>query len=195
MSKLITTLAVTAGLLMASHTALAGDLTVSFLHLNNFYPEDRDKIYAAAEVFETVINSEEFKEAILNFTYNGKKEFVDNNGMTNQEVYDTIMRGAEGYLNEPNHQADLDLQLYWARWWKKWRVVGYTYPNTSRIYMNKYYFNVFTPSDVAGNMAHEWMHKIGFDHDFNRTARRPYSVPYAVGDLISEIAQKMGIGQ
>ena len=63
-------------------------------------------------------------------------------------------------------------------------------PDTSVITSNRRFFDNFTPAEIAGNLAHEWMHKIGFDHDFNSTSRRPYSVPYAVGDLVESLAEQ-----
>ena len=33
-------------------------------------------------------------------------------------------------------------------------------------------------------------HKLGFEHDFKATARRPQSVPYALGELIESLAAR-----
>jgi len=173
--------------LLAEH----GPLKVNLLSLTDFTPAEKTKMYQAAEVLERVVNSEEFRQAVLNFTYDGKKQFVDNKGMTNEQIYETIRRGNEVLIGKDDETMDYDLTLYTPPFWKKRTVVGYTYGNTLRIWVNRYYFTDYTLAEVAANLAHEWCHKIGFDHDFQRTARRPYSVPYAVGNLVGELAAKM----
>jgi hypothetical protein len=70
-------------------------------------------------------------------------------------------------------------------------VVGYTYPDSARIWSNGNYFYSMTVNELAAHFVHEWLHKIGYDHDFKSTARRPYSVPYAVGDLVEVIADQL----
>jgi len=41
---------------------------------------------------------------------------------------------------------------------------------------------------VAGNLAHEWTHKIGFDH---KSAAEHDSAPYAIGYIVDELAAKV----
>ena len=74
---------------------------------------------------------------------------------------------------------DLNLSVRNFSFWQR-NVVGYTSQGTPEITMNRSFFDGYTPAEIAGNMAHEWMHKLGFEHDFRATARRPDSVPYAV---------------
>jgi hypothetical protein len=57
--------------------------------------------------------------------------------------------------------------------------------------MNRKYFNKFRPYQVADNMMHEWLHKIGFSHAVKSTPERPYSVPYAVSYIVKGIARGM----
>jgi hypothetical protein len=37
---------------------------------------------------------------------------------------------------------------------------------------------------------HEWMHKLGFNHDTKWSASREYSVPYAIGNIFEEIIRE-----
>ena len=57
--------------------------------------------------------------------------------------------------------------------------------------MNRKYYNKFRPYEVADNMMHEWLHKIGFNHTVKPTPERPFSVPYAVGYIVKGIARQM----
>ena len=164
-------------------------LRVDISHMSGFYGASIEKVNQAADVVEQVLNSTEFQQAVYNHTYNGQKTFANNDNETNPQIYERILKGHETYSSTDDHVAQLDLDLYTPAWYKKWTVVGYGIAGQPEIYMNSYYFNSFSVAEVAGNIAHEWMHKIGFDHDYKRTAQRPYSVPYAVGDIVIQLAK------
>jgi hypothetical protein len=153
---------------------------------SSFDGAQQDKIHQAAELIRKVVASEEFKDAILNFTYAGKKAFVDNNGLSNAQVYKKILEGSEKLTPGIDNEMDLSLELYKANN----IVVGYTTPNALKVNMNAKFFNANPAYKVTTNMMHEWLHKIGFDHAFNATPSRPYSVPYAVGYLVARLAVK-----
>lgn len=158
--------------------------------LKNFSPAEEAKLRAALKLLETTMNSPEFKARVLEFKYLGKFQFAQNEGLTNAQVYDKLMAGAEQLSPSIDSEMDLSLELYTPPWWKRLRnnVVGYTNPGTAVIFMNRSFFSRFELWEIAANIAHEWTHKLGFDHDFNATARRPYSVPYAVGSIVNAIA-------
>lgn len=166
-----------------------GGLQVAIQSAKNFNSTQMAHLQASRDLLEKVVNSEQFKQRVLHFTYQGQETFVQNNGLTNLQIYNVIMQGAEQLPSpsESNHVMDLSVQLYTSSYFGR-NVVGYTDPSTSTIFMNTYFYNYATPGDSAANMIHEWMHKLGFDHDYNSTARRPYSVPYAIGDIVGELA-------
>jgi hypothetical protein len=39
-------------------------------------------------------------------------------------------------------------------------------------------------------VAHEYCHKIGFEHSVQPTPSRPFSVPYGIGNIVEELANK-----
>jgi len=159
------------------------DANIKFV---NFERSDEEKVHKAIEIIKKVISGQEFKSKVLNFTYNGKKTFVDNNGLTNEQIYQKLIDGREDLLPTVDHQMDLELELYYS-----WRsTVGYTYPDGIRIYMNTKFFDYYTPTEVAGNVFHEWTHKLGFDHDSSYSLSRDSSVPYGIGYLIEELGKK-----
>jgi len=159
------------------------DATVNF---TNFETADQQKVYSAIEIIKKVITSKDFRERVLNFTFEGKKAFVDNNGLTNDEIYQILLTGKEELLPVVDHQMDLELELYYS-----WRsTVGYTYPDTLKIWMNTKFFNSYTPAEVAGNIFHEWIHKLGFTHSSTYSVSRDSSVPYAIGYLIEELGKQ-----
>jgi hypothetical protein len=163
--------------------ALSFDANMVF---TNFSLEDEEKVKKAIEVIKKVVGSEEFRDRVLNFSFNGDLGFVDNGGYTNEQIYRKILNGAEVLKPENNHKMDLDLELYF----EEINTIGYTYPNVLKIWMNTKYFSTFTASQVADNIFHEWMHKLGFDHAIDYSVSRDYTVPYGLGYLVKELGKK-----
>lgn len=163
------------------------------VHMRNFTTADQAKVYRAKDIVEVIMNSKEFKQRVLNFTWKGEKQFNDNNGLTNQEIYDLLMTGEEELMPASTGVMNFDLTLYRSK--NPWsKVKGYTKPDTMRIWMNKKFFrkSSWTAIDVAGNMVHEWVHKMGFGHAYKHNPDRPYSVPYAIGYIVGDLAREMG---
>lgn len=156
------------------------------IHLVNFPQVQEAKIHKAVELIKKVVASDEFKERILNHKFDGEKTFVDNKGFTNEQIYQIILDGSETLIPEKNGRMDVEVELYQ----QSTNTIGYTYPNTSRIWVNTKYFDKYTPVQVADNLFHEWLHKLGFDHDVKYSKSRNYSVPYAIGYLVEELAHK-----
>lgn len=154
--------------------------------MTGFSKTNRDKVLDAIEVIKKIVASDEFKTRVLNHKYNGKKTFVNNNGLTNSQIYSKILRGAEVLTPAKNNRMDLVLETYYT----EANVIGYTMANIKTIYMNRRYLSTFETNKVAMNLFHEWLHKVGFGHDSEATARRPYSVPYAIGYIVRDLAAK-----
>ncbi|MBF0298718.1 MAG: hypothetical protein HQK51_08360 [Oligoflexia bacterium] len=157
------------------------------LTLTNFTPIRERKAFKAAEIIQQVLNSKEFKEQLINFTYNNEKQFANNEDLTNEEIYEKIISGEEVLISGLNYQMDLVVSSYYKKFTS---TVGYTYPNINKIYVNAKFYDHYNPAQIAGNFVHEWCHKLGFIHDYNRTARRAYSVPYAVGYIVEKLGEK-----
>jgi hypothetical protein len=152
----------------------------------NFTSVQEDKYNKAIEIVKKVVASETFRSKVLNHTYNGAKTYVDNNGKTNAQIYQMILDGAEKLQPAKNNAMDVEVELYYAAT----TTVGYTYANSKRIWVNTKYFNTYTPASVAGNLFHEWLHKVGFGHASTYSVSRDYSVPYAIGRMISSLGQQ-----
>lgn len=151
----------------------------------NFDSEQQDKMERAIEVIKLVVATEEFRNKVLNHTYNGKKTFIDNGGFTNAQIYQKILEGAEALQPTRNNTLDAEVELYYAAT----NIVGYTYPSSKRIWVNTKYFSTYTAAGVAHNLFHEWMHKLGFNHATSWSESRDYSVPYAIGSMMGSIGK------
>ena len=167
-----------------------GGVKVVINSAKNFNATQAAHLEESRALLERIVNSEEFKQKVIHFTYQGQETYVQNNGLTNLQVYNKIMAGAEEFPQQTaaNNVIDLSVQLYTSGWTGR-NVIGYTNPSTPTIYMNTYFYNYATPIETASNMIHEWTHKLGFDHDYKATARRPYSVPYAVGYIVENMGK------
>lgn len=152
----------------------------------NVTTTQKEKFLRAVDMIKRVVATEEFRSAILNHKYNGKKTFVDNNGLTNAQIYAKILDAAEKLYPSKNNKIDMEVETYYA----DTNVVGYTYATSKRIWVNRKYFNTYTTQSVAANLFHEWLHKVGFGHAATYSTSRDYSVPYAVGSIIRRLGPK-----
>jgi hypothetical protein len=145
------------------------------------------KIDRSVDILREIYASPEFRTRILNHRYKGAKRFWKNRGLTNAQIYRRILSGIEKLHPYNNNAMDVEIELYTDN---ESLVIGYTNPGTKRIWMNTKYFNRHTPAQVASHLTHEWLHKIGFDHEKARCKEREYSVPYAVGYIVRDLARK-----
>ena len=148
-------------------------------------PQDEEKFEEAIKMIKRVVSSLEFKERVLNHTYNGVKTFVDNGGLSNAQIYKIILEGAETLNKIKNNTMDMEIELYYA----DTSTVGYTRSNSPRVWVNSKYFYTFSTSGVATNLMHEWLHKLGFRHGSFYTPSRDYSVPYAIGRIVGSLGR------
>jgi len=154
--------------------------------LKSFSPSQEEKLIRAVDLIKKVVRSTEFRERILKHEHQGTPGFVDNDGRSNEEIYRLILEGAELLNPVKNSQMDVELELYY----EPANTIGHTYPNVNSIWINTKYFDRFTPAQVADNLFHEWLHKLGFKHEVKYSKKRRYSVPYAIGYLVREIAMR-----
>lgn len=163
-------------------------LALSFstdIELMNFTSTQAAKYKRAIAIVKKVVATEKFRSKVLAHMYNGTKSFANNNGKTNKQIYQSILDAAEKLTPAKNNTMDLGVKLYYA----DNSVVGYTNPSIDYINVNRKFFNQYEENEVAGNLFHEWLHKLGYGHDAESTTRRPYSVPYAIGYMIREIGK------
>lgn len=159
--------------------------TAGFFHevnFRNFRDQDQRKVLAALDAIAEVVQSEEFRQAVLSFKNNkGNPGFLENNGLSNAEIYELLLDGAEKLRPVPDRTLDLDLTWYY----KNNSTVGYTYPNSTRIWVNAKFYRKYQVPQIARNLFHEWTHKLGFGHQ--RKSNRPWTVPYGLGKQMEKL--------
>jgi hypothetical protein len=158
----------------------------------NYTKPQKEKLLKAQDIIEKVVNSKEYKEMVLNHSFNNSKSFFENQNMTNSQIYNTLFLGEEKLNHSKNNQMDLTVTMYNSRFTS---TVGYTYPDSMVVFTNLKYHQHFTPCRVASNLVHEWTHKIGFTHSLKWTKERDYTVPYAHNMIIESLCSKAELGQ
>jgi hypothetical protein len=157
-------------------------LKVNVHSRDGFTMEEIQKHETAMGMLEQVVSSVQFRERVLT------TKLVRTNGMTNVQVYELIMSGAETLGTDgADHEIDLYLEMYSARG----KVVGYTRPDTIKEWLNRNFFSGFGYPEICDNAFHEWLHKLGFDHI---SAKDYDSVPYALGYLVEQMVKELMAG-
>jgi hypothetical protein len=165
-------------------------LAVKVEKIDGFSGASLEKMQRATQVLQQVVNSETFKSRVINFkNTKGERAFASNKGLSNEQIFEIFMEGRETLQPDTAGVMNFYLSLYNA-WWS--RVIGWTNGDINTININWKFFKNFQPNEVAGNLAHEWTHKIGFDHT---SAAEHDSAPYAIGYIVDELAAKVLQGQ
>jgi hypothetical protein len=170
---------------VSSLPAQAISFKTNVKYLSGFDAADETKYDRAIALVKKVVATEAFRTAVLNHTYGGVKTFVQNNGLTNAQVYQAVLDAAERLTPAKNNTMDVGVKLYY----ESSSIVGYTSPSISYINVNTKFFDSYAINSVAANLFHEWLHKLGYGHDVSATARRPYSVPYGIGSIIRTVGK------
>jgi len=184
-------------------------LAVDVHGLNNF-TDEQQKIFMEEVVplLEKVSGSTEFASRLQTYSYDvytttgylwWKKKTKKNiwgfkkaKGATNTEIFEKFMSGIDQF----NIGADNDLDLFLTVYYSPKGVIGYTYPSTFKTWVNSKFFAYWLKSKtghckIVGNIIHEYMHNVGYGHDYRNNPTRRHTVPYAYGRIASEVARKL----
>lgn len=104
-------------------------------------------------------------------------------GRSDLDVYNHLMTGSEVLNPFVDNVANVYLKIDKRN---KKNVIGYTYPNTRWQWIYSNWFKKMTINEIAGNIAHEWCHKMGYRHNSKDNPTRIYTVPYAVGYFVRD---------
>ncbi len=160
---------------------------VQLLSMTNFNEWQSAKAEEARRLIEATVNAEPFQRAVLGAKFldvrleKANGTVVQN--LTNQQILNVILSGTE-----QGSQADGVIGLRVALYYKRWSgTIGY-FGGDGVIHSNSKFFNPWDPISVAGHWIHEWTHAAGFLHDYKGSLPRNGSVPYVIGELLSDHA-------
>ncbi len=167
---------------------IALPLDVRIESATNFNSSDLKKLERIVEIVDAVVNSTTFRDRVLNFTYKNQKRFYQNGGLNNEQIYTALMSGMEKFPSPSvaDQTMQVNIRLFAPSFFQR-NVIGYTRPNTKIISINRNFFRKSKEYDIAGNLVHEYLHKIGFSHDTYYSRARDSSVPYAIGYIVRDL--------
>lgn len=168
------------------------------LHSIVGYSHYEDFAQRAADAFEKVLNSDEFKGKVLS------AKFIKTKGFNNQQLYETIIRAHETQ-GEGGTDGVVDLrvrtlntnttEIGWKDNCQKSTIgIDGNGDGVTAICPNKLAFwaNDDSIDELAGHYAHEYMHILGFDHYkfLSTQSWREKTFVYMIGDIVSDIISK-----
>lgn len=156
-----------------------GKTKITIISLEGFSASQDTRFRRIVKNTEAVINSIAFRTLIEGWYFEGKNQFH----MTSDSpkaVYRKIM----------GSNWELDYRLEWI--WKT-SVIGYTRPEVRWIVFNSRKFDSLPDDMIAQNICHEFGgHKLGrYNHEFEPTPERLFSVPYGAGWSCGEIYREL----
>jgi len=164
-----------------------------------------EKYIAAIQLVEQVLNSDEFERVILegphelNYINEKNHEEETQSCNTTQSTYTFNVVDGQCMSNVDilNSIASAEWKLSvrinirpWAIWcgWPFINEVGHREKGV--IVTQKCQFDGMTNERLAGHLIHEYLHVIGFDHPYENSTNRKYTVPYFVGDTASKVLEE-----
>jgi hypothetical protein len=190
--------------------SLAADLKTPFKVLIQkdvgFSVGQLKKLTQAVDLWAESWNSEEFKKRVYGFSYRKViktgflkrrrfiyegRTFLESKGLSNAALYDRLLQGSERLTPGIDYTATISVTLDKSA---KKGVLGYTYPSTRMQWIYNSFFERATPAVIAGNLAHEYCHKLGFTHSAKFTPTREFTVVYAIGYMTRDIAKEIWNG-
>lgn len=181
-------------LIFFSFSALAQELSINILSFTDATKADAARVVSALELLQEVVNSPDFHQQIIGMKYKLNKKTYRGFSQTRQpasRVLESIFRAEEFFADGSTGVIDLNMDMYYEKCTPLKCVVGYTTRKDPYFHMNRYLHKNYSPAKVAGNIFHEWLHKIGHGHTYFNNSARPHSVPYKLGYIVAKMAAKI----
>ena len=154
-------------------------------------PEREAKMVRAMAIFEKVMNDKDFQVELMKFPFEFDVPNDPNRNLTSAEVTEKLYQGQEHYKSGKDNTAN----LHWVIKRKarpifsRHPAIGFGNPGEKEIFTYTWFFDQSNNlADLIGHIAHEWSHKVGFDHLFKPHSGRENTVPYAFGELVRRFA-------
>lgn len=167
-------------LFLASTALSAQTLKVNVMSLRGATKTDRTRINKALGYIEKIVNSQSFRGKVLSSTYTQTTKSAE-------QILGSILLAKENFAGGSQHVIDLNMEMYY----EVDGSIGYTYSSDPYFYMNRWYHADYTAMQTAGNIFHEWLHKLDHEHSYEWTEDRKDSVPYKLGYMVADMASDL----
>jgi len=182
------------------------DIKVKFKELSYQADYQLKKYKEAARLVEKVLNSDDFRESILqgpehqfyiNETNNGNKTIkckgdvrstytfnvISDDCLTNQDIFNKVLSKSWKLSVRINFR-------WWALWCGKPFINELGHREGDSIVTQECQFNRMTNEQLSGHLIHEYLHVIGFEHPYQDSKNRKYTIPYFIGNKAVELLKK-----
>lgn len=153
-----------------------------------------EKMKKALQIFEKVMNDTSFQEELKTLVFYFDVEDDPNRNLSTLEIIKKIYDAKEHYTPEADNNAQIYWKIekrgFWSGLFRGCSVIGYGEAGEKEITTYTCFYKKADLNELTGHIAHEWSHKLGFDHKKNNHSRRNETVPYAFGYLIRKHATK-----
>jgi hypothetical protein len=151
--------------------------------MKGFNSAEQQKFKDACQLLENIIISDSFTKKVL------ATNFTESNGMSPRQILDLLLSGKDNH----NQLSDNALNVYVNLYYQNTSTIGYTYANNIWTWINRKFFSKMTPGEIAGNILHEYMHRLGFGHirRWFFKSKMLTTVPYQMGIIVEELAGEM----
>lgn len=183
-------------------TGKPGEGLIITINCDGLTEREIDKIQMASFIAYLALNSPEFISFCLNYEWEEiiskgwwpfrKVRTTSGHGFrmtedSRQAVCEKIMKGRERLTKEEDHEADIFLKVDRRN---RRGVLGYTYKNTKWQWVYSWFLGQASIDEIAGNLIHEWLHKLGYIHEKRYSVLRRHTVPYAIGYFVRDYLNK-----
>lgn len=156
-------------------------------------PAQGQKMQQALRIFEQVMNDTAFQRALARkkFHYDRKRDV--HRGMITAQVMAEVWAAKERFTTAPDGTANI---FWYVRdkpkpGWGKNLTMGGGGSKSKTFYTNSWFVDKEDDLDgLIGHAAHEWTHKLRFQHKQKSHKRRDETFPYVFGYLVREHAKK-----
>ncbi|HEY5746105.1 MAG TPA: hypothetical protein VIU12_08525 [Chryseolinea sp.] len=155
------------------------------------YQDDKEKMTDALRIFEKVMNDKMFQKKLSDTAFLFDLPEDPMRTLSSRQIVATLFSGKEWYHTDADNTAD----IIWNCSKRKHKpplttAIGYGDENDSTINTYIFFVRHEKMEDIVNNLAHEWSHKVGFDHQKKKHPERDKTVPYLFGDLVGEFSKK-----
>lgn len=172
--------------------------TIKIIEAKNYHNNNLSRVKSVVQLLENTINSEEFKNAVINFkthlqggTFHffkiekkrGRTRTIKLKRYTNTEVLSKILKGNSSEENV----IELKLKMEYG---SDGDVVGFKRSGDPTIHTYEKFVKTMSLERYAAHIIHEYCHIIGFSHSSSRKNdkfRDCYSVPYAIHKMLKKL--------
>ncbi len=162
---------------------------VDVSHIEAITPERKKRIDSAMVLFENVMNDPAFQAELRSLTFYYDVPDDPLRKLTTQQVVDRLYAAEEFY--QPGKDSIATPHWIIRQRNKPGPAIGYADQDEVEFYTFSWVIDQGDAGDIAGVAAHEWSHKLGFQHGFDADPHRQETVTYAFGNLVKKYVKKM----